>query len=753
MCCITPLILIIMKTFFTAILLVSLTMSSSSFAQNPGAEILKQANSYFDAQVFDVAIERYRDVLLVDNSLEAKKQLAESYRLNFQYEKSEYWYRVLIHEMDLDSLQQLHFAQVLQSLGKYEEAKKYFLEFGKGNPWGLQLAKGIDARKMLENTNNNFSVNLLSVNSTGSDFCGQLYGEGIVFCSNGDFSSEEKMRSPINRGRRTFVSVYYTEKDETGVQVLPTKLKGKINSQFNDGPIFFTHGGTKAIFTRNAFFNGKKMTSANGTLTLSIYEAEQSEDGKWDKIIPFQHNSKEYSVAHPTLSLDGNTLYFASDMPGGQGGMDIYMCSKIDTIWSRPVNLGNKINTPGNEVFPSLHSDGTLYFSSNGHPGLGGLDIYSSRRVGGKWKSPKNLGVPLNSNYDDFGLIMQDDKTAGFFSSNRTGGIGADDIYYFSLKNSKGDKVVSIAENTEKWTSKLESTDMVLNDRLSMSKVYFAIGDFEVLPEAKQELDKVALFLQKNPARGVSLNAHTASKGDDFVNLEISKKRAEAAKAYLMSKNIDGDRIITNGLGETQLLNECQNGVDCPNELHEINDRLTVKLSSSEPVNMEQLFFPKVAIPPVTAATNPTGTRVKVPAKGGKKKVKEILTPIDETTSRKTIVLRPADRVQGSDFLEMENDTVFLDEVSFEYRIFIGPYEQIDNNLYYTFAEIDKAAKKKYTDRGGYVVLGPYNNIEETERLQALAKERGAKKAKIYVYHNDMKVDLSTRRLKKLGVQ
>ncbi len=212
----------------------------------------------------------------------------------------------------------------------------------------------------------------------------------------------------------------------------------ELNTTFHEGPVTFDITGERVFFTRNNYNKGKRRNDKDGTMRLNIYTSNRGADG-WQTPTEMPWNTDEYEEAHPTLSVDGRSLYFASNRPGGEGGMDLYVSRLEGGTWGEPVNLGKTVNTAGNEVFPFIHADGTLYFASNGLGGVGGMDIFAVETGGGDSESevdivrgtPVNIGAPYNSNKDDFGFIVSADGTYGYLTSARAGGSGGDDIYSF----------------------------------------------------------------------------------------------------------------------------------------------------------------------------------------------------------------------------------------------------------------------------------------------------------------------------------
>lgn len=266
--------------------------------------------------------------------------------------------------------------------------------------------------------------NASSINTSRMEFSPAYYNEGLVYVS--------QHRSGIvdEKTGQTYNELFYANLDPNGLPIHPTNFSVEISSERHLGPVALSRQFDRIYFTRTNAKNGVTKAGKDKKVHLKIYEAQRG-DLAWEnqKELPF--NSDDYTSMHPALSPDGNKLFFASNRPGGYGGMDLYSVERKEGRWGEPLNLGPDINTPGNEVFPFLHESGTLFFTSDEHKGFGGLDVFMIDISSRKWGRVINLGEPFNSPNDDLGLILSKDGERGYFTSNRTGGAGGDDIYFF----------------------------------------------------------------------------------------------------------------------------------------------------------------------------------------------------------------------------------------------------------------------------------------------------------------------------------
>ena len=340
-----------------------------------------------------------------------------------------------------------------------------------------------------------FSVKAINQNTGASDICPVPYAEGIVFISDRGALRAKKM---TNSGtNRPFYEPYIMK--GTGAAFNAAELFGTYSdNNYHSGPLTFNGDGKLMIITRSNEANSKTSKDSQGRVHLQLFSSVKGEKG-WGIEVALPFNSTNYSCMHPSLSQDGNTLYFASDMPGGQGGIDIWKSTWDGSVWSTPENAGNKVNTIGDDVFPFITSENVLYFSSNGWPGLGGLDVYMSEQMSGSWSRAENLGGDINSSQDDFGFSYLPATKTGYFSSNRNDQGINDDIYFFeklctnaniSITDEETGKPVAgasvkIIENGVELGNVLTDETGVLNRCLNPSRNYEFISKREKYNEGK----------------------------------------------------------------------------------------------------------------------------------------------------------------------------------------------------------------------------------------------------------------------------
>lgn len=400
---------------------------------------VKRANKLMANLNYKEAIELYRQVLDRYSDPDATLNIAECYRKLNNTHETEYWYGLVVLRPDADPIFNYYYAQALHANGKYDKAKEAVNKYIAVNPADISAqlllkACNEDVVRNLRASGKLYKVeNREELNTKHDEFGAIQYKDGVVFVTSREESSFKKeYNNWAEQSGANFTEMFFataTELEEGTYKYKygkSEKFSNKLSSRFHDGPATFNSDGNEIYFTRN----NMEEKGDDKIIRLKVYRS--SGDRKsWTKPKSLPFNSEEYSVVHPSLAKDGTMLFFASDMPGGFGGMDLYVSYLEEGRWSPPVNLGPSVNTEQNELFPFIHEDGTLYFSSNGHTGLGGLDVYFAKENFGTWTEPVNLGFPVNSNADDFSLTLNAEKTHGYFSSNREGGQGGDDLYSF----------------------------------------------------------------------------------------------------------------------------------------------------------------------------------------------------------------------------------------------------------------------------------------------------------------------------------
>lgn len=723
------------------IVLVAFSYFDIAYAQSEDGAIIAASERKGDKSFYNFAyasaIEFYSDALKNDTLRTALKQkIADSYRKLNDPENAALWYSKVVERTEFTPVPEtyLYYAQALSSNQKYEEAKKWYEKYRLAATGEKRVNKKIEGLNNLQqfySDSANYQINKVASNSAGPDFSPMWYKDGVVFVSSSEGNPYSK--SEYSWDNTNYLDLFFSVAAVNGDLSKPKPFNKKVNTKYHEGPLAFYDNEQKVVFTRNNYFNGKAHQSKDGITTLELYFGERSGED-WTNIEPFIHNNTEYSVGHPSITEDGNKMFFASDMPGGFGGTDIYVTYFKNGSWTQPKNLGGVINTEGMEMFPYLNNS-TLFFSSNGHEGLGGLDAYKASLVNDEPVKVSNLGYPISSSYDDFSLIIDKKERYGYFSTNRDDKI-YDDIYFFlynkeayaylrgivvdnhsgvripdatvSLLDISGELVVDtlsdanaefefritpgknyvlhsdklgyVRINTENARAekeddliegivlKLEPPHFVIsitvvdedtkaiipdafahvtdrnknevveislrdaihhefetkpdfsytiigskegyftntieitreNDNaydtlfyevpikrfeigkaIKIDNIYYDLDKADIRKDAAVELDKLVKILVDNPTIKIELSSHTDSRGSDSYNLNLSQRRAESAVGYVVGRGIEKSRIQAKGYGETQLVNNCSNGVVCSTEAHQENRRTEFKVVSN----------------------------------------------------------------------------------------------------------------------------------------------------------------------------
>lgn len=628
--------------------------------RNIFSDNIKQANQYYEKYDYKLALDIYEKIMLKKPSLEVAQKIANCYRFINDSEGAERAYaRVLTFE-GADAINLKFYGDALKQNGKYDEAKKSYMEYGQKLSLKAgdaeRLANSTDvARMWSENPDANVKItNERALNSENSEFSLVKYKDDLVFTSDRWFVKEEtnkKNKKEVVFGwtGNPFLKLYQATKsgETVNVNLMPSSL----NQQYHTGPAVFTATGDTVFYTLTETPTGKKKKLS--VITKKIFFSYK-DGADWVSPQPISLNNSGYSIQHPALSPNGAILYFASDKAGGLGGMDIYASQKQpDGSWGEPVNCGSNINSADDEVFPVVRSDGRLYFSSKGHIGMGGLDIFTANGSYNEFEVAENLKTPVNSSKDDFSIYFTEDLK-GYLASNRAGGMGLDDIYSFVITPAKpatpfytiegevtdkstgsilsnvevlllnkttNEQVSTISDvqgkfhfdlapgmeyvvtgNQNDYYSKQEgsistvgikeSTVFNVKFELERSKdtymvklknIYYNFDKWNIRPDASVELNKVVSFMNNMPNISIELRSHTDSRGKAIYNKWLSQKRAESAVGYLVKKGVGTSRLTAVGLGETELLNRCADGVKCTSTQHQLNRRTEFKVIKVNP--------------------------------------------------------------------------------------------------------------------------------------------------------------------------
>ncbi|MGV6827972.1 MAG: OmpA family protein [Flavobacteriales bacterium] len=640
-----------MKYSLKLTVLIFSIVSAFSFAQDKKTE---QGIEKFDRFAFVDS----RDVLLkvVDkgyHSQDIYEKLGDSYYFTAELPKAEKWYGLLYDSYgdQIDTEYLFRYAQCLKSIKQYEAADRIMEK--------LYTEKSDDDRAVLfENEKNylqlielqsgRFELSDVGINSKNSDFAPSFYQGKLVYASNREGKGVSKRIHEWNN--QPFLDLYVTgsDNDPSGDS---ERLSKVLNSKYHESTAVFTKDGNTVYFTRNNYTKKQYKEDSHGTNLLKLYRSKKV-DGDWEVAEELPFNSDEYSVAHPALSPDEKTLYFASDMPGGEGLSDLYKVEIIGDSFGTPVSLGDVINTEGRETFPFIAKNGDLYFSSDGHMGLGGLDVFVvEKQEDGTYGEGYNIGEPVNSSMDDFTFIINSTSGIGYFASNREGGLGSDDIYSFrqieepikscvqTLRGTVLDKktqevianarVVLYDENGDILNETISAVDgkfnlgevscttpyavratkekydpdeksfvtsdefsanlklalnldpqpeiavgQDLNEILDLNPIYFDLDKSFIRSDAEIELQKVIAFMKQYPNSKIDVRSHTDSRNTHAYNQKLSQRRNVSTLQYIIEKGgISASRLTGRGYGETQLVNACADGIECPEEMHQLNRR------------------------------------------------------------------------------------------------------------------------------------------------------------------------------------
>ncbi len=602
-----------MKNLYIALSFV--IASGSIVAQNKDTQ---KADKLFNRYEYVTATQEY--LKLVDKGKSdayVYKQLADTYFNMFNTAEAAKWYAKAT-ESTQEAETYYRYAQMLKANGKYEEANKQMQKFTslapndqraktfKENP--NYVPRLLDKQKL-------YDVKTLEINSDKSDFGAVLYDNELYFTS-----ARNASRKDYGWNKEPFLDLYKADYNTDGT-LTNARTITELNSKYHDGPITISSDGNTAYYASDSFRESSFEKDKKNKLKLSRNNlfVVTKENGKWAKSISLPFNSKEYSTSNPSLSRDGKTLYFSSDMPGSIGGVDIWkVVVNTDGSFGTPLNLGTKVNTEGNESFPFIADDNsTLFFASSGKPGLGGLDVFQIDLS--KGTEPMNLGKPVNTEKDDFAFTFNKAKNLGFLSSNRSGNddiFGATPVCGLDVltvvtnaktgailanakvsilddkknviatesSNEKGEvsyrveceKAYSVQASKDGYESNtfavakskggqtkvdaaLQPIDVIVTEtEIILNPIYFEYNKSNITQEGAFELDKLVQVMKNNDKLVILAKSHTDNRGSDVYNLNLSDRRAKATVQYVISKGIAASRISGKGFGETEPKVDCK---------------------------------------------------------------------------------------------------------------------------------------------------------------------------------------------------
>jgi peptidoglycan-associated lipoprotein len=398
---------------------------------------MRQGNRLYNLMAYKEAVNEYSKALDSPHKSDAQRQLANSYlKLNNVIKARQYFAEVMKDTAKpATAAERQQYADLLMRSGQYNEAKDVLQKTTALDAHGKVMLSSIDSLPDWQKDSADYRIERSNLNSGGeSNFSPTYYKDGVLFVSDrGKLTS----RNCYEWTGRPFLDLYFAKSDNAGKSGSPEKVSGDMNGKYHEGPAVVNGQGDTMYITRNNYVKKKVGKSTQDVVNLKIYQLYKK-DTTWTGMKELPFNSNDFSTGHPALSADGNTMYFASDRPGGAGGSDLYVSKKVNGVWSDPKNLGAPINTAGNEVFPYVWKDSSLYFSSDGGYGMGGLDVFKSDLTSGQPGTPVNMGYPFNTSYDDFGVAVAANGKEGFISSNReTSNTEIDQVYKFYYEELK----------------------------------------------------------------------------------------------------------------------------------------------------------------------------------------------------------------------------------------------------------------------------------------------------------------------------
>lgn len=589
---------------------------------------IKKADQLFGSYQYVEAIKSYLEIIKnKQGNQNVYRNLADSYYNIYNTTEAVKWYEKVV-EKNADAETYFRYSQALKSIGNYTEANEKMKKFATLIPNDVrakEFMQNQNYKLTLENSKELFLIKETALSEPKSnDFAAMLTATNELY-----FVSTRNSRKIDKWSNEPYIDIFKTTRNSDGSFSKVEEIK-ELNSMYHDGPVTISADGNTMFFARdghstNLYEKDKKNNAKIGQ--LGIYKAQKN-NGKWEIKEGLPINNISYSVSHPSLSKDGKTLFFSSNMPGGMGESDIWKIAITENGYGEPINLGDKINTASREVFPFITNKDELYFASTGWSGFGGLDIFKVENN----SQVINLGKPVNTEKDDFSFSLNTELNKGYFSSNRNGNdaiFEATPICGIDLmvsvtdaktgKNIENAKVTILDENNTLLYSTVTNTfgkckqlltcdesysiqitasnyenvafpisksdsnqieipvklipnEVIITDKeVLLGDVYFEFNKSNITPVGAAQLDKLVSVLNSNPTMIISVKSHTDSKGNLSYNLKLSEQRAQATVQYIVSKGINKERVFGKGYGYTEPKIACS--VNCTEEEDAINRR------------------------------------------------------------------------------------------------------------------------------------------------------------------------------------
>ncbi len=605
---------------------VALLLTTSIYAQNKDT---KDADKLFDRLEYVDAAQAYAK-LVEKGKADAYvyKQMGDCYYNVFNTKEAVTWYSKAV-ESPQDAEVYYRYAQMLKAEGNLQESNKQMAQFAKMQPNDARakaFTNNPNVVSQLKQQSKLYNIKKSDVSSDKADFGAQLTNNNEVYFA----SARNTARKKNGMDEQPYLDIYKATRNTDGSLSQATEVV-ELNTKWHDGPAAVSFDGNTIYYGSESFNESEYQKDKSKKLKFGqiyLYKATKGEGDKWTnaKALPF--NSKEYSVRNPSISKDGKTLYFSSDMPGGMGGEDIWKVSVDGDSYGTPENLGKGVNSEGNESFPYITDDNVLFFASNGKQGFGGYDVFTYNTT---TKETKNVGAPVNTEKDDFAFSFNKDKKVGYFSSNREGN---DDIFQadpicgvdalvkvmdaetgkllagsqvtvtdaknksvgtqetdesgetkYGLACEQSYGVMATRSGYENGSATMNPSEggrevievkltpikpIITETEVILQPIYFEYDKSNITAQGAEELDKLVKVMNDHPNMVIYAKSHTDSRGSDSYNLRLSDRRAKATVQYIISKGIAKDRISGKGMGETEPKVQCSN---CSEEEHAQNRR------------------------------------------------------------------------------------------------------------------------------------------------------------------------------------